>query len=313
MIELGRQLRTADGGVLVAVAQLRDGRRDHGSLGRRRLGLATLFGLGLEQRAAPLLELGELSGELVDQTVALGGSRDELVGVPAGELEGTSRDVTSHPQPLLLLPGDPQRLIEIRHVPFGDVPVVGSRIARGGGQVRRRHHRPEVVAGHLEQREHLLGQIEQEVVRLEEPEDVRGGALRQARHGVDQQLTLGGVEPAHHRDTGVQIDVPIRCGRELEEAHPSLRHLDALDVPVVAIDPARRGTRTEAACGHLGRLRQRAHEVLHGLGILDQLLGGVEQAPRRLDHLAGGHLQVLDALVDLVPGVLSHPRRSPRT
>ena len=83
--------------------------------------------------------------------------------------------------------------------------------------------------------------------------------------------------------------------------------------PVVAVDAARRGTRPEAACGHLGRLRERAHQVLHGLGIVDEVLGGVEQAPRRLDHLAGGRLQVLDALVDLVFDVLSHPRRSPRT
>ena len=43
-----------------------------------------------------------------------------------------------------------------------------------------------------------------------------------------------------------------------------------------------------------------ADQALHGRRVVDELLGGVEEAAGGLDHLAGRRLQVLDALLDLV-------------
>ena len=54
---------------------------------------------------------------------------------------------------------------------------------------------------------------------------------------------------------------------------------------------------TEPRRRHLRGLGEGSDEVLHGLGVVDELLGGVEQAARGLDHLPRGRLEVLDALV----------------
>ena len=83
--------------------------------------------------------------------------------------------------------------------------------------------------------EHVVGQVEQQPVRLEEPRSIRRGPPRQPHDRVDEHAPVVVVEPGHHRDVRVEVDQPVWRGGQLQEAHPPLGHLDVLDVRVVVI------------------------------------------------------------------------------
>ena len=312
LLELGDQLGDTSSRNPALLPYLRGGGLDLGSLRGGHGRAWREAGLLLLEAAALLDGAVERGGEGVDGLDPAGGVCLRRRGGLAGPVEGLrTRGGRRLRSRVLLACGGPA-LLHLRRRSFGRGPLPRTWVSTGGGEVVGRHDGLDVAGLDVEQVEHVGRQVEQHAVGFEQPLRTRDRAAGQAGDGFGEAAAPGLVQPRDHGDVRMEVDELLLGRGQLQEAHRRLGDLDVLDVALVAVVviAGRRGT--EAAGGGLGHGGKGADEALHGLRVVDELLGGVEQAARGLDHLAGGGLEVLEALLDLVVVVLSHRRPSPR-
>jgi hypothetical protein len=218
LLPASRHLRAPDRGLAVSVAHIGGGGLDLVPLRRRPSGAGRQLGQLLRQAALPLDGVIELRGERIDRQDPAGrvrvGSRRRAPG--SLDLLGGGGPRRLGPS-LSLARRGPARL-DVGQRSLGGRALAGQLVTADRRELGGRHHRPALVGIDVEQRQHLLGEVEEHPVGFEQPRRTADPAPGEVDDGLDQLAASLIAEPGHHRHVRVEVDELVRADGELQQS-----------------------------------------------------------------------------------------------